>query len=126
MAKRQNNVERFKAELAGLNRSISDDLRLPSMREDRMEGFAAFFIVALPLLNSAGQPVFTNPVLEELFLLIDQRFGGLLVPSASSHPPYWGLWRPTGSAASEKDYVTTIQICNRSPLLEFLQERELY
>lgn len=112
MAKRQSKPEKFRVELAALHRSIAEDLHLPSLRESRLEGFAALFVMVLPLLNAEGQPVFTDALLAELFLALDNRFGGCLVPSASSHPPYWGLWHPTGSAAAvaEKDYVTTIQI----------------
>lgn len=34
-----------------------------------------------------------------------------MIPSARSHPPFWGLWNPTGAMGqTEKDYVTTIQI----------------
>lgn len=112
MAKKRNRPERFQAELAALLRSITEDLHLPSLSENRMKGFAAMFVVVLPLLNSKGQTVFTDPILQELFLAIDQRFGGCLVPSATSHPPYWGLWHPTGNDVkdAEKDYVTTIQI----------------
>jgi hypothetical protein len=77
-----------------------------------MEGFAALFILVLPLLSAEGQPVFTDPTLQELFRALDRRFGGCLVASSSSHPPYWGLWHPTGNEAAEaeKDYATTIQI----------------
>jgi hypothetical protein len=112
VAKRQNRLERFQAALAALQRSISEDLHLPSLRENRLEGFAFLFLMVLPLLNSKGQPVFIEPLLQELFLALDNRFGGCLVPSASSHPPYWGLWHPIGSRAAEaeKDYVTTIQV----------------
>ena len=112
MAKKRSRAESFKAELAALLGSITEDLHLPSLSENRMHGFAALFVVVLPLLNSEGQPVFTDPILQELFVAIDQRFGGCLVPSATSHPPYWGIWHPPGSeaTATEKDYVTTIQI----------------
>jgi hypothetical protein len=112
VAKKQSKLEHFQAKLANLQRSISDDLRLPSLEENRLEGFAFLFVIILPLLNSQGQTVFTDPLLQELFRLLNNRFGGCLVPSASSHPPYWGLWSPTGSgtAEAEKDYVTTIQI----------------
>jgi hypothetical protein len=98
--------------LAALQRSIPEDLHLPSLRENRLEGFASLFVVVLPLLTSEGEAVFTEPLLQEVFRTLDTRFGGCLVPSASSHPPYWGLWHPTGSGAAEveKDYVTTIQI----------------
>jgi hypothetical protein len=77
-----------------------------------LEGFACLFAIVLPLLNAQGQPVFTDPLLQELFRALDNRFGGCLVASSSSSPPYWGLWHPTGSASAEaeKDYVTTIQV----------------
>lgn len=112
MARRQSKVEQFRAELASLQLSILEDLHLPSLRENRLEGFASLFVIVLPLLNADGQPVFTDSLLQELFLALDNRFGGCLVPSATSHPPYWGLWHPTGSpaASAEKDYVTTIQV----------------
>src|SRR5439155_22548242 len=97
VAKRQSKLEKFQAELALLQRSVSDDLHLPSLKENRLEGFAFLFVMVLPLLNSAGQPVFTDSLLQELFLALDSRFGGCLVPSATSHPPYWGLWHPTGT-----------------------------
>jgi hypothetical protein len=112
VAKRLSKLNHFQAELAALQRSISEDLHLPSLRDNRMEGFAALFVMVVPLLNSEGKPVFTDALLQELFLALDTRFGGCLVPSASSHPPYWGLWHPTGTrgAEAERDYVTTIQI----------------
>jgi hypothetical protein len=105
-------VERLKTELAALQKSIPQDLHLPSLKENRLEGFAALFLIVLPLLNYEGHPVFTDQLLEQLFLALDTRFGGCLIPSASSHPPYWGLWHPTGNGRDgpEKDYVTTIQI----------------
>src|SRR2546427_11857444 len=101
VAKKQNRLQRFQVELAVLQQSTSQALHLPSLNANRMEGFAALFVMVLPLLNSEGQPVFTDPLLQELFLVLDQRFGGCLVPSASSHPPYWGLWHPTGSQADD-------------------------
>jgi hypothetical protein len=105
-------LEKFRTELAALHQSVPEDLHLPSLLANRLEGFAALFAIVLPLLTAQGQPVFTNPLLQELFFALDTRFGGCLVPSASSHPPYWGFWHPTGSQATEpeKDYVTTIQI----------------
>jgi hypothetical protein len=112
VARKQSKLEKLQAELAALDGSIHEDLHLPSLRNNQMEGFAALFVMVLPLLNSDGEPVFTQPLLAELFLILDNRFGGCLVPSSSTHPPYWGLWHPTGSPAAEaeKDYVTTIQV----------------
>jgi hypothetical protein len=110
--KKPSKLEKLLTELASLDRAISQDLHLPSLKDNTLEGFAALFIMVLPLLNSDGQPVYTEPILAELFLALNKRFGGCLVPSATSHPPYWGLWHPTGSekADADKDYVTTIQI----------------
>jgi hypothetical protein len=112
VAKRHNKLEKLRTELAALQESITQDLHLPSLSDNRLQGFAALFVVVLPLLNSEGQPVFTDPILEELFLILDLRFGGCLVPSATTHPPYWGLWHPAAreGAEAEKDYVTTIQV----------------
>jgi hypothetical protein len=112
VAKRLGKREKFQQELTALHRAISTDLHLPSLRENRLEGFASLFLMVLPLLDSDGQAIFTDDLLQELFLTLDNRFGGCLVPSASSHPPYWGFWHPTGTPAAraEKDYVTTIQV----------------
>jgi hypothetical protein len=112
VAKKRSKLEQFQADLEALQQSISEDLRLPSLKENRLEGFAFLFVVILPLLNSQGHAIYSDPLLKELFFALDIRFGGCLVPSASSHPPYWGLWHPTGSdaAEAEKDYVTTVQI----------------
>ncbi len=112
MARRRSRPTEFQAELAALHQSIPEELHLPSLVDDRLEGFAYLFTIVLPLLTADGQPVFTEPILQELLRALDQRFGGCLVASSSAHPPYWGLWHPTGDqlAEPEKDYVTTIQV----------------
>jgi hypothetical protein len=112
VAKKASKLAQFHTELAALQQSITADLHLPSLRDNRLEGFASLFVMVLPLLNADGLPIFTDELLQELFLVLDQRFGGCLVPSASSHPPYWGLWHPPGmlTTTAEKDYVTTIQV----------------
>ncbi len=112
MARNPSKLQRFRAELATLDREFPQELQLPSLRNNRLEGFAALFVTVLPLLDSEGEAIFTDALIEELVRFLNHRFGGLLIPSASSHPPYWGLWRPTGNAAAEteKDYVTTIQV----------------
>lgn len=112
MAKKPSKLDKFYVELARMSDTIVDDLHLPSLKENRLEGFAASFLIVLPLLNSQGLSVFTDPHMDELFRVLDDRFGGCMVPSATSHPPYWGLWHPPGGDATEaeKDYVTTIQI----------------
>jgi hypothetical protein len=112
VAKKPSKVEQFQAELTKLSETIGDDLHLPSLKENRLEGFAASFVIVLPLMNNQGQPVFTGAHLDALFRIVDNRFGGCMVPSSSSHPPYWGIWHPSGGQVveAEMDYVTTIQI----------------
>jgi hypothetical protein len=112
VARKPSKLAKFQADLAALQRAVPEDLHLPSLRANRLEGYAALFFMVLPLSNPQGLPVFTELLLQELFLALDTRFGGCLVPSANSHPPYWGLWHPTGrqAAEAEKDYVTAIQI----------------
>src|SRR5262249_31787731 len=112
VAKKRSKLEEFQANLTALLESVPEDLRLPSLSVSRLEGYSYLFLVVLPLLGAEGHPVSPDPMLQDLFFAIDQRFGGCLVPSASSHPPYWGLWHPPGTKAAEgeMDYVTTIQI----------------
>jgi hypothetical protein len=112
MPRRRSKLEKLQADLAALQESIPEDLRLPSLAASRMEGFSYLFVLVLPLISSEGQPVFTDPTLQEIFRALNKRFGGCLVASSSSHPPYWGLWHPTESQSveAEKDYATTIQI----------------
>jgi hypothetical protein len=62
------------------------------------------------LLNAKGKRVFTDPILEELFQVLDARFGGCLVASSSSAPPLWGLWHPPQEGQAEKDYLTTAEV----------------
>ena len=40
MAKRRSKLENFQAELAVLQQSISENLRLPSLDDDRLQGFS--------------------------------------------------------------------------------------
>jgi hypothetical protein len=111
MPRRRSKLEKFQDGLSALHDSIPEDLRLPSLAVNPLEGFAALFLLVVPLLSAEGLPVFTDPTLQELFRALDRRFGGCLVASSSSHPPYWGLWHPSPSQAeAEKDYLTTIQI----------------
>lgn len=110
VVKEKNRVKQFKAELATLNRAVSENLRLPSLSEKRLQGFAYHFFMLLPLLSSEGVPVFTGPVLQELFLVLDNRFGGCLLSSFSSAPPFWGLWHPPEQDKAEKDYLITVQV----------------
>jgi hypothetical protein len=64
----------------------------------------------LPLFNARGQRVFTDPVLDELFQVLDDRFGGCMVAASSSAPPLWGLWHPPQESQPEKDYLTTAEV----------------
>lgn len=112
MAKRKNDVSRFRSELAAISQLFAENLHLPSLHENRLQGFAHLFIIVLPQLSSEGTPVFTDPILAELLLFLDDRFGGCMVPSSTAHPPYWGLWHPKRDAVEEpeKDYLTTVQV----------------
>ncbi len=89
---------------------MTDDLRLPSLEANRLEGYAYLFRLVLPLLNVKGKEVFTDPLLDELFLVLDERFGGCLVASSFSAPPLWGLWHPPQESQAEKDYLTTAEV----------------
>jgi hypothetical protein len=40
-------LEKFQAELVALRRSIPEDLHLPSLKVNRLEGFAFLFVVVL-------------------------------------------------------------------------------
>jgi hypothetical protein len=76
MATRKTPAEKLRERLGGLSQSVPEDLRLPSLAEHRLEGYAYLFRVVLPLLNATGQRVFTDPILAELFRALDDRFGG--------------------------------------------------
>ncbi len=110
MAKKRTPAESFRERLNGLSVSIPDDLRLPSLEENRLEGYAYLFRLVLPLLNANGKRVFTDSILEELFQVLDNRFGGCMVASSSSAPPLWGLWHPPQESLAEKDYLTTAEV----------------
>jgi hypothetical protein len=92
----------FHERLDGLSDAILEDLRLPSLEENRLEGYAYLFRLVLPLLNAQGKRVFTDPILDELFQVLDNRFGGCMVASSSSAPPLWGLWHPPQERQAEK------------------------
>src|SRR2546430_14264198 len=77
--KRRTPADRFRERLDRLSRAIADDLRLPSLEQNRLEGYAYLFRLVLPLLNANGKRVFTDPILDELFQVLDHRFGGCMV-----------------------------------------------
>ena len=54
-AKQKTPVDRFRERLDGLSAAIADDLRLPSLEENRLEGYAYLFRLVLPLLVGVGQ-----------------------------------------------------------------------
>ncbi len=110
MARKKTPADTFRERLDGLSHAITDDLRLPSLEENRLEGYAYLFRVVLPLLDAKGKHVFTDPILDELFLVLDSRFGGCMVASSSSAPPLWGLWHPPQESQAEKDYLTTVEV----------------
>jgi hypothetical protein len=110
MATRKTLAERFRERLEGLSTAIPEELRLPSLLENRLEGYAYLFRFVLPLLNAEGKRVFTDSILDELFAVLDNRFGGCMVASSSSAPPLWGLWHPPQENVAEKDYLTTAEV----------------
>lgn len=110
MAKKRTPVDNFRKRLNSLSVSIAEDLRLPSLEQNRLEGYAYLFRLVLPLLNAKGKRVFTDPILDELFQVLDNRFGGCMVASSSSAPPLWGLWHPPQESQAEKDYLTTAEV----------------
>jgi hypothetical protein len=110
MATKKTAADKFRTRLDGLSDAIPEDLRLPSLQENRLEGYAYLFRLVLPLLNAKGKRVFTDPILDELFQVLDDRFGGCLVASSSSAPPLWGLWHPLPESQGEKDYLTTAEV----------------
>src|SRR5436190_22757949 len=109
MARKKTPADAFRERLDNLSQAVADDLRLPSLAENCLEGYGYLFRLVLPLLNAKGQRVFTDPILDELFRILDLRFGGCMVASSSSAPPLWGLWHPPQSQA-EKDYLTTAEV----------------
>src|ERR1700745_3375791 len=110
MARKKTPADRFREGLDGLSDAIAQDLRLPSLEENRLEGYAYLLRLMLPLLNAKGKRIFTDPILDELFQVLDDRFGGCMVASSSSAPPLWGLWHPPQESQAEKDYLTTVEV----------------
>ena len=110
MGKKKTPADTFRERLDGLSDAIPQDLRLPSLEENRLEGYAYLFRLVLPLFNEQGKRVFTDPILDELFRVLDDRFGGCMVASSSSAPPLWGLWHPPQQIQAEKDYLSTAEV----------------
>jgi hypothetical protein len=110
MARKKTPAERFRERLDSLSNAIREDLRLPSLEENRLEGYAYLFRLVLPLFDAQGRRVFTDTILDELFRVLDDRFGGCMVASSSSAPPLWGLWHPPQESQAEKDYLTTAEV----------------
>src|SRR5260370_18284323 len=106
MATRKRPTDKFRERLGGLSHAVPEDLRLPSLEENRLEGYAYLFRIVLPLLNAKGKRVFTDPILDELFQVLDDRFVGCMVASSSSAPPLWGLVHPPDQSQAEKAYLT--------------------
>jgi hypothetical protein len=103
-------AKKFRDRLDRLSGGISAELRLPSLEENRLEGYAYLFRIVLPLFDAQGKRVFTDPILDELFAVLDNRFGGCMVASSSSALPLWGLWHPSREREAEKDYLTTAEV----------------
>src|SRR6516225_11620944 len=110
MGKKKTPADTFRERLDGLSDASPQGLRLPSLEENRLEGYAYLFRLVLPLFNEQGKRVFTDPILDELFRVLNNRFGGCMVASSSSAPPLWGLWYPVQEGQPEKDYLTTAEV----------------
>jgi hypothetical protein len=110
MATKKTPADKFRQRLDDLSDGIPENLRLASLEENRLEGYAYLFRLVLPLLSAKGKHVFSDSVLDELFLVLDRRFGGCMVASSSSAPPLWGLWHPAQRNQAEKDYLTTVEV----------------
>src|SRR5262249_27591590 len=110
MATKKTPADRFRERLDRLSDAIPEDLRLPSLAEGRLEGYAYFFRLVLPLLDAKGQRVFTDPILNELSQAFNDRFGGGMVPPSPPAPPLWGLWHPPQESQAAKDYLTTAEV----------------
>src|SRR6266481_3344624 len=76
MATKKMPADKFRERLDGLSDSIREDLRIPSLEENRLEGYAYLFRPVLPLFNAKRNSVFTDAILDELFQVLSDRFGG--------------------------------------------------
>ncbi len=85
-----------------MSATLAEDLRLPSLDDNRLEGYAYLFRLVLPLFNAKGKDIFTDAILEELFQVLDNRFGGCMVASTSSAPPLWAFGARRGKAGRRK------------------------
>jgi hypothetical protein len=117
VARRKPSPTSLSADLEALNRTIHDELSLPSLRDHppRVQGYAYRFFLVLPLLSSEGNRVFTDEHLSQLFLLFNTRFGGCLAASSRSGAPFFGEYLPEG-AQPVRDYHTVI-IVYASPIV---------
>src|SRR6266511_741694 len=61
MATKKTPADKFRERLDGLSAAIPEDLRLPSLEENCLEGYAYLFRLVLPSLNAKGKRVFTDP-----------------------------------------------------------------
>jgi hypothetical protein len=109
VARSQPSPVRLRKHLATLARRFSEELSLPSLREQppRVQGHAYRFFLVLPLYSAEGQPVFTDEHLFHLYRLFDARFGGCLVSSSRSGAPFFGEYLPEGTDPV-RDYHTIL------------------
>src|SRR5437870_12011383 len=114
VARREPNRTDLQSDLHSLNQSVPEDLSLPSLggRPPRVRGHAFRFFLVLPLYNSAGQRVFTDEQLTQLYFLFNSRFGGCLAASARSGAPFFGEYSPRGSEPVRDYHTITIVYAN--------------
>jgi hypothetical protein len=105
---------RKKLDLAILE-SVTEDLRLSSLflSPPRLEEYVYRYKIVLPLLSGAGEEVFTEQHLLNLFDLFEERCGGSLASSGVAHPAWFGSYRPDAGAPPVKDYHTVIYVYTR-------------
>src|SRR5437016_3396538 len=96
VARKKPSVSRLQIDLRQLGVSVSEDLFLPSLRENppRMRGHAFRFYIVLPMYASDGRSVFTDEHLGHVYAFFDLRFGGCTAPSSRSGAPYFGEYMP--------------------------------
>jgi hypothetical protein len=61
MAARKKPTDKFRERLGRLSRAVSEDLRLPSLEANRLEGYAYLFRIVLPLLNAIRDDLLASP-----------------------------------------------------------------
>src|SRR5207237_3285243 len=107
VARKRPNSSRLLVHLQELDRTIRDDISLPSLRDRpaRVQGHAFRFFLVLPLYTAEGNQIFTDEHLAHLVSLFCTRCGGCLVASSRSGAPFFGEYQPE-QTLPVRDYHT--------------------